>query len=280
MENFKISFKNHIKHPFSHKMPDGERISIADKKIQVITFSILFGVMTFGIGGVILFYGLSMGHKIQKINDLNRQSDLKKTDITKEDYFPKARKSVLKDSKSHSKPEIQARIEPVAPRDPSNCLLKSVKAGKVDEVRQLLEQGADPSISDEHSPPLHWAAQRGYLEIVKLLIRHSADVNQRGSGGDTPLIFAVGRNQVDVVKYLLMNNADPNLSGECSPPLHLAAQCNFFEMIKLLVEKGAKINEPGEGGWTPLDFARDPVIVGPQDEIIKYLKDKGALSGR
>src|SRR5690606_39071637 len=44
-------------------------------------------------------------------------------------------------------------------------------------VRALVDRGADPNVRDEgdHACPLHFAAERGDLAIVKLLVEHGAD---------------------------------------------------------------------------------------------------------
>ena len=44
-------------------------------------------------------------------------------------------------------------------------------------TRLLLERGADPNIRDEgdDAMPLHFAAERGDLDVVKLLVEHGAD---------------------------------------------------------------------------------------------------------
>ncbi len=39
--------------------------------------------------------------------------------------------------------------------------------------------------------PLHFATDRGFDELVKLLIKHGANVNKQNSDGQTPLMIAV-----------------------------------------------------------------------------------------
>jgi hypothetical protein len=54
-------------------------------------------------------------------------------------------------------------------------------------VRTLLDRGADPNIRDEGDAayPIHFAAERGDLPIVKLLVEHGAD--PIGAGTDHEL---------------------------------------------------------------------------------------------
>ena len=80
-------------------------------------------------------------------------------------------------------------------------------------MRALLERGADPNIRDEgdHAYPIHFAAERGDLAIVRLLIEHGADP----IGADTDheldvLGWAVCWDSVhhaDVARYLLAHGA-------------------------------------------------------------------------
>jgi protein-serine/threonine kinase len=76
-----------------------------------------------------------------------------------------------------------------------------------------------------------------------------ADVNIKSLDDFTPLHHAVSENHFDVVKLLLARGAfiDP-VTTFSSTPLHLACYRGKKEIIKLLVEKGANINaKDGDG---------------------------------
>jgi len=57
---------------------------------------------------------------------------------------------------------------------------------------------------------LHRAAERGHLDVVKLLLEHGADPNVQDDEGETPLHHAAAwRDNVDIVRLLLEHGADP-----------------------------------------------------------------------
>ncbi|KDO33260.1 hypothetical protein SPRG_02069 [Saprolegnia parasitica CBS 223.65] len=83
-------------------------------------------------------------------------------------------------------------------------------------VGHFLDAGVDPDILGEnscgrfHRTPLHWAAMRGQLRVVKLLLAHCKE-DPSDTLGMTPLAWAAIYNHYDVVEALLLAEADPNM---------------------------------------------------------------------
>ena len=49
-------------------------------------------------------------------------------------------------------------------------LFKAVELNKIEEVKKLIEKGADLNVVNENgATALHWASQEGHSEIVKIL---------------------------------------------------------------------------------------------------------------
>jgi ankyrin repeat protein len=60
----------------------------------------------------------------------------------------------------------------------------------------LANKEADVKYTDEKGrTALHYAAHRGYLDIVKLLVEAGAEIDYEDQDGDTPLFFACLQKQ-------------------------------------------------------------------------------------
>jgi ankyrin repeat protein len=77
-------------------------------------------------------------------------------------------------------------------------LIAVVLANDIEEVKNLLQQGADPNFSEDKAKitPLHFAAQNNFLEIAILLIAAGAMLDARTvPEGETPLDIAKNQPQ-------------------------------------------------------------------------------------
>ncbi|XP_060529006.1 protein fem-1 homolog CG6966 [Cylas formicarius] len=111
--------------------------------------------------------------------------------------------------------------------------------------------------------PLFIACKKGQVEIVEYLISVcGADVEQKGiyevqedrsTHVVTPLWCAAVSGKLSVVQVLLKNGADVNaVSDSGSTPVRSACFMTHFEIVKYLVECGAKINLSNYNGGTCL----------------------------
>ena len=60
---------------------------------------------------------------------------------------------------------------------------------------------------------LHIAAQNGHLDIVKLLVKSRAALNQGNKNGNTPLHMAIGYNFYEVAKFLISSGANLSIKN-------------------------------------------------------------------
>ncbi len=109
------------------------------------------------------------------------------------------------------------------------------KDGKSDKIEQALKQGAWVDSRDSSGcTPLWMAASTGDEDLVRLLLKHGATVNNWSADyryERSPIQAAAGAGHVQVVKILLAAGADPRGARE-------AAGASHPEIIKLLDQTG------------------------------------------
>ena len=82
-------------------------------------------------------------------------------------------------------------------------LFEAVKAGDFGTVDYLLSVRADVNQGDDQGwTPLSFAAGKGDLAMVKLLLERGADPLKVGHDNRTPFLIALAANRVDVAEYL------------------------------------------------------------------------------
>ena len=119
------------------------------------------------------------------------------------------------------------------PKPPEN-LLTVCREGNVARVKSLLKQKADPNHTGTITP-LHIACSRQHSEMVRLLLRHKAAVNQRDNFDFTPLHRACCTGNIQIIGMLLKAKADVTLKVEGQTALQMAlAQGSTFIPCLLL----------------------------------------------
>ena len=58
--------------------------------------------------------------------------------------------------------------------------------------------------------PLYRAAEKGHVDVAKLLIKAGAIVNQASKDGESPLYIAASNGHVDLVKVIIEAGGDVN----------------------------------------------------------------------
>jgi cytohesin len=127
-------------------------------------------------------------------------------------------------------------------------LYGAVRGGRKAEIEKRISKGLNVKTPN---PLLHWAAQEGQKEIVKLLITKGADVSGKGFREETPLHNAKSN---DVAELLIAHGADleaKDMNGQ-TPLFH----ARTIEIAILLIAKGADINVRDVAGNTSLHAAR------------------------
>ncbi|MGP0076348.1 MAG: ankyrin repeat domain-containing protein [Bryobacteraceae bacterium] len=167
---------------------------------------------------------------------------------------------------------------------PKRCKGDSTETRTIFTMQWLYEDGATPFLR---------AAQSGDVTVMKLLLEHGANPKIATANGDTALMVASGIGWVEGVTYewseadnlegvkmCLDLGIDPNIAdADGRTALHGAAHKGRNDVIRLLVEHGAKLDARDKGSrdtfvgalqghtWMPIDYARGLVRVGVQSAL-------------
>lgn len=88
-------------------------------------------------------------------------------------------------------------------------LIDAAMSGSVDQVKALLDDGADVDSKDDFGlTPLIYAASLGYTDLVKLLIERGADVRYKDETGATALKAATSAGHTSVIDLLKKEGAE------------------------------------------------------------------------
>jgi hypothetical protein len=150
--------------------------------------------------------------------------------------------------------------------------------GSMEQVKNLLEKGADPNAVDEYrNTLLMYAAGSGNPEVVKFLVDKGLDVNAKSKIGSTALMDAARTTNIEIAKTLIDKGADVNAKGNSGgTALTVAAYNGRLALVQLLLDKGADVNaKEGVGDETPLMWAVES-SKGEGAKIVQLLLEKGA----
>jgi len=96
-------------------------------------------------------------------------------------------------------------------KDESPLMLASM-AGMVDVCKRLIALDAD--VNKTGWAPLHYAASAGHVEVIKLLLKHSAYIDAESPNKTTPLMMAAMYGNPQSVELLLEEGADAILKND------------------------------------------------------------------
>lgn len=110
--------------------------------------------------------------------------------------------------------------------------------------------------------PLHLAVYNQCIESIDLLYEYGADINHLTDSVRCPLIWAMETFEIadEIIEHLLDLKADPNVLDHFNgiSPLIVAIVADKHELVDLLLEHGADVNQKFEDSYTnPLKIAID-----------------------
>ena len=193
-----------------------------------------------------------------------------------------------------------ADVNPKFQFDICNLVPLAIEKGSLELARLLIEKGASvdnfyictirggASVRGarggekelKYIPILSWAIERGYVEIVKLLIERGIDINAKTNDEATPLDIAFDKDYTEIVKLLLEKGADANAKNKNGETLlHRAVGEGHLVVVKLLLEKGADIHAKDSSDSTPLHMRvgrrmRESIVFGAPLHAVKEYKEE------
>lgn len=182
------------------------------------------------------------------------------------------------------------------------------KTGYLELMKALLKAGADPNAAIAAKPwfrslfsdptwvnpagatPFWRAAQSSDIDAMRLLAKYGADPQIATKAGDTPLMAASGVGwasnwsvnapvpAIEAVKYCVELGNDVNaVDSQGYTPLHGTGYIGNNDMVRYLVDHGAKVDVRSKAGDTPADMANGPWRFGlPQPETLALLESLGS----
>ena len=78
---------------------------------------------------------------------------------------------------------------------------------------------------EDQRTALHVAIEKGYLDMVEVLLKGGAEINAQTKQGYSPLFLATKNGNIEAINFLLSKDANPNVQdGQLNSPLHYAAE--------------------------------------------------------
>jgi ankyrin repeat protein len=150
------------------------------------------------------------------------------------------------------------------------ALMLASRAGSVPGVKALLARGArvDARESTRGQTALMWAIVNRHAEVTRLLLEAGADINLRSE--TRTLVFNMGGSRSAGSAAADTPLEEVPLGG--STPILFAARSGDTESAKLLVARGADVNDKAADGNTALIIA----VHGGHATLASYLLEQGA----
>uniref|UniRef100_A0A8C1UEB5 Ankyrin repeat domain 6 n=1 Tax=Cyprinus carpio TaxID=7962 RepID=A0A8C1UEB5_CYPCA len=138
----------------------------------------------------------------------------------------------------------------------SERLLIASHKGQADHVVQLINKGAKVAITKNGRTPLHLAAYKGHIAVVRILLAAGCDLDIQDDGDQTALHRAAVVGNADVISALIQEGcALDRQDKDGNTALHEAVWHGFGQSVKLLVKAGANVHAKNKAGNTALHLA-------------------------
>lgn len=128
------------------------------------------------------------------------------------------------------------------------------------ELKVALREGVNPNqhIDEDLSPLMYAIQKRVDIELIECLIENGANIKFQTQEGVNLLDEAISTKRLDLIKKLinLGLRVDTPTRKSGFTPLMLATSLNSVEIVKFLLENGAKVDSIDNSGLKAIDYAR------------------------
>jgi ankyrin repeat protein len=123
----------------------------------------------------------------------------------------------------------------------NNALITAIENNNIEEVRELLDRGANVNhtIRWDQTPLIVAALKyRPDLDIINILLERGADVNHKDKTNNTALMYAIEFNKIEVARKLLKGDVNINDENNENALIKLINSRKEYDMIKFLLDNG------------------------------------------
>lgn len=153
----------------------------------------------------------------------------------------------------------------------ASCIAYAAYKGKYELAERIISLGIDLR-GEKGFAALLSAANGGHYKLFKRL--ENAGASQSGNiHGQNLLVAACKGGSIPLTEYILDTlGIDPDLAegSSKSTPLEAAVSYGHYEIVKMLIKRGADVNKPGHANYAPLSRSSHHI------EIMELLIRKGA----
>lgn len=153
-------------------------------------------------------------------------------------------------------------------------LFLSTEFNKKASIEYILSKTNNPNISDSKGNTLlHIASENGNVELLQYFTEQlNLGLEGKNLKGETPLMLAVHSNNIEAVRFLLDKQVNVNsLNYNDENALFYVIE-NNRSIFQLLINKGTNVSQEAKDNTTLLIKA----VKSKNYEIIRYLLDNGA----
>jgi ankyrin repeat protein len=152
------------------------------------------------------------------------------------------------------------RLQAIVKKDDGTTPFPGIEAEEMKRIQAMIRDSPDLiNGQDGNNIPLHTAVKGNQISVARFLLENKADVN--AGKGETAINLAADLGNKQMIELLLDHGAGVNdvhsHYADKYAPLHLAAEHGYRSVAELLLARKADVNIRTKTGLTPLHIASE-----------------------